>query len=188
MTSFEQYEKRLKELLPLKRYKHTEGVAYTAANLAMAYDYDMTKAYLAGLLHDNAKGFSHEKQIELCDMYGVNLSDVERINPVLVHAKLGSFLAEKDFGVKDTEILNAIRFHTTGKPDMGLLEKIIFLADYIEPNRKPIPYLDKIRQLAYKDLNKAILLEMEGTIQYNKEKGAVFDPLTLQTYEYYKNI
>mgnify|MGYP004567336233 FL=1 len=125
----------LKATLRPKRFRHTLGVAYTAANLAAVHNADEDKALLAGLLHDCAKFYETEEQITLCEKAGIPLTETERLNPALIHGKLGAFYAETKYQVDDEEILSAIRYHTTGHPDMTVLEKIIYLADYIEPGR-----------------------------------------------------
>lgn len=183
---FEKIEKELQKQISPKRYRHTVGVAYTAASMAMAQGYDVSKAYLAGLLHDNAKGIDNDKKIRLCKKYGLSVSKTEEQNPELLHAKLGSYLAKKDFRIEDKDILNAIEFHTTGRKNMSLLEKILFVADYIEPNRKQIPNLEEVRYQAFHNLDKAVFLELEGTLAFLKDKAAVMDQTTYETYEYYK--
>ena len=107
---------------------------------------------LAGLLHDCAKCLSTEKKIGLCVKKNIDITEVEISNPGLLHAKAGMVLAEEEYGIKDAQILHAIRLHTTGEADMGLLDKILFVADYIEPNRCEAPRLEEIRKLAFCDL------------------------------------
>ena len=104
----------------------------------MCYGADLEKALTAGLLHDCAKGRGVKEQIRYCEKHGILLTEAELAMPALIHAKLGAYLAEKDYGITDPEILDAITYHTTGRPDMSLLEKIIYIADYIEPNRRII--------------------------------------------------
>lgn len=181
-------EKELKKELTKERFEHTRGVMYTAACLAMRYGCDMRKAMLAGLLHDCAKHIPNEKKLKLCKKNHIELTQAELDNPSLIHAKLGAFLAKNQYDIEDTDILHAIRVHTTGAPAMNLLDKIIFLADYIEPNRNKAKNLSLIRELAFQDIDKAILQNFGDTLRYleeNKEKGSI-DPMTLQTYEYYK--
>lgn len=181
-------EKELKKELTKERFEHTRGVMYTAACLAMRYGCDMRKAMLAGLLHDCAKHIPNEKKLKLCKKNHIELTQAELDNPSLIHAKLGAFLAKNQYDIEDTDILHAIRVHTTGAPAMNLLDKIIFLADYIEPNRNKAKNLSLIRELAFQDIDKAILQNLGDTLRYleeNKEKGSI-DPMTLQTYEYYK--
>ncbi|MGN0132921.1 MAG: bis(5'-nucleosyl)-tetraphosphatase (symmetrical) YqeK [Lachnospiraceae bacterium] len=181
-------EKKLSKELDKKRYVHTLGVAYTAVSLAMAHGDDLYDAYLAGLLHDNAKCIPTNEKRRLCKKYDIRLNDAEEKNPDLLHAKLGAVLAKEKYDVTDNFVLNAIRYHTTGKPGMTELEKIIYIADYIEPNRKMLPDLPKVRMTAFRNLNEAMVLILQGTLQYLKEKNASIDQLTQETYEYYKNL
>lgn len=177
---------QLSEELDKKRYAHTLGVAYTAVSLAMAHGTDMYNAYLAGLLHDNAKCISSEKKRKLCKKYDIVLNEAEDKNPDLLHAKLGAIRAKEKYHVEDRAVLEAIKYHTTGKPAMTELEKIIYIADYIEPNRKMLPGLPEIRTTAFRDLNRAMVLILKNTLAYLREKGVFIDPMTLETYEYYK--
>lgn len=177
---------QLSEELDKKRYAHTLGVAYTAVSLAMAHGTDMYNAYLAGLLHDNAKCISSEKKRKLCKKYDIVLNEAEDKNPDLLHAKLGAIRAREKYHVEDRAVLEAIKYHTTGKPAMTELEKIIYIADYIEPNRKMLPGLPEIRTTAFRDLNRAMVLILKNTLAYLKEKEVFIDPMTLETYEYYK--
>lgn len=186
--SIPEIDKYLKKSLEKKRYTHTLGVANTAACLAMRYGSDVNKAYLAGLLHDNAKCISTKKKISICEKAGLPVSKIEEKNPELLHSKVGSYLANKKFKVEDSDILNAIYYHTTGRPDMSLLEKIIFVADYIEPNRKVIPGMKETRSIAFQSLDNALLLILKNTLAYikKKDRGAeAIDPMTQKTYEYY---
>lgn len=177
---------QLSEELDKKRYAHTLGVAYTAVSLAMAHGTDMYNAYLAGLLHDNAKCISSEKKRKLCKKYDIVLNEAEDKNPDLLHAKLGAIRAREKYHVEDRAVLEAIKYHTTGKPAMTELEKIIYIADYIEPNRKMLPGLPEIRATAFRDLNRAMVLILKNTLAYLREKEVFIDPMTLETYEYYK--
>ena len=169
-----------------KRFEHTVGVMYTAAALAVCYGADMKKALLAGLLHDCAKSYPANVMLEYCEQYGISISDTERMNPGLLHAKLGAYLAEHEYGVDDNEILDAICYHTTGRKNMTLLEKIIYIADYIEPNRNQAPNLDKIRELAFQDLDKCLIQILEATLCYLQSGKKAIDPMTEETYQYYK--
>ena len=178
--------KALQKSLDPKRYEHTLGVEYTAAALAMRYDADIKNAQLAGLLHDCAKCMSDEKRLSICEKHNISVNAIEKRNPFLLHAKVGSFLAMHEYKVTDGDVINAILNHTTGRPGMSLLEKIVFIADYIEPGRKQAPNLKEIRKLAFIDLDKALLRILEDTLEYLHETGGELDPMTEKTYEYYR--
>lgn len=186
--SFKAIRKKLSHELDAKRFAHTMGVAYTAASLAMAHETDLSKAYLAGLLHDNAKCIPADKKRKLCKKYQIIPNTAEEANPDLLHAKLGAELARDVYHITDDQILSAIRYHTTGKPDMTDLEKIIYIADYIEPNRKMLQGLPQIRKCAFVNLNQTMVLILENTLNFLKQKDASLDKLTQETYEYYKNL
>lgn len=178
-------QKKLKKRLIRERYIHTLGVANTCVALAMSVGYDYKKAYLAGLLHDCAKCIEDVEQLEKCEKYKIEIRDIERTSPYLLHAKLGAYYASHKYHINEEEILNAIRSHTTGKPDMGTLEMIVFVADYIEPNRNKAAHLESIRMLAFSSLEQCVEKILSDTIQYLKEKKVPIDDMTLKTYDYY---
>ena len=186
MNRIELREKLEKKLSP-KRFEHSLGVEYTAACMAMCYDVDIEKAAVAGLLHDCAKYLSTEKKIKLCRENQLSISEYEYANPELLHGKLGAFYAKKKYGVEDPEILSAITYHTTGKEDMTTLEKIIYIADFMEANRKEIKNMGLIRKMAFTNLDACLCQIMKNTIHYLEVKNAVIDDITLSAYEYYKN-
>lgn len=178
--------RKLMTELDTERYEHTLGVMYTAASMAMRYDEDVEKALLAGLLHDCAKCISGENKIKLCNKYHLSVSEVEKKNPSLLHAKLGAFLAAKKYHIKDKDVINAIASHTTGCPNMTLLDKIIYIADYIEPGRKELPNMAEVRKLAFTDINKCLYRILEDSLVYLNSKNISVDPMTEKTYLYYK--
>lgn len=179
--------KKLHNMLTPKRFKHTQGVAGEAFKLAGRYGCDEQKAYIAGLLHDCAKCFSNKKQLELCAKYGVVVDDVIKAQPALAHSFLGAEMAKSDFGVADDAIVDAIRYHTTGRAGMSLLEKIVYIADCIEPYREPYPGLAEIRAFAYEDIDKAMVCALSHTIEYNKNKGGIIHPLSIEALDYLKS-
>ncbi len=181
-------QKEMQNILKPSRYEHTMGVAYTAANLAMRYDVSMEDAFVAGLLHDNAKYMEGDDMLTLCSDNHLTISQTERKNPYLLHAKAGAILARDRFGIENEDILNSITYHTTGRPGMTALEKIVFVADYIEPNRTVIPNLDIIRQEAFVDLDRTVYLILVNTLKYlraTKDKSDI-DSMTVASYDYYK--
>lgn len=180
--------KEMDEVQKSGRLEHTIGVAYTAAALAMRYGADMEKALIAGYLHDCAKHMSGEELIRICKKNALPLSETEEKNPgALLHGKVGAFLAGEKYGVKDEEILSAIRYHTTGHPGMTMLEKIIFLSDYMEPGRDKAPNLPQIREMIFVDIDKALIKVLEDTLEHLKVSDKPVDDMTKKTYDYYMN-
>lgn len=177
----------LKKELDEDRYQHTLGVMYTSASMAMRYGADVTQALLAGLLHDCAKCIPGDKKIHLCEKYGLPVSDVEYENPGLLHARLGAYLAEKKYHIHDQEIIHAISSHTTGRPGMSLLEKIVYIADYIEPGRRELPNMKEVRPLAFTNIDQCLYLILEDSLVYLNSRNISVDPMTQKTYDYYKN-
>ncbi len=174
-----------KELKP-DRFDHTLGVAYTAANMAFVHGAYVEKALIAGMLHDCAKCISHEEQVKICEKNKIDITEVERRNHSLLHAKVGMYLARTKYDVYDTEILGAIRWHTTGKEDMSLLEKIVYIADFIEPNRKPLEGMDEIRKEAFTDIDRCLAHILHDSVQYLQTIGKECDDATMNAYLYYK--
>jgi len=189
MLPIETMREKLQSALSVKRYIHTMGVAEEAIKLAEIYgtQKDQQKAQAAGLLHDCAKDYPEEMRLRFCREYKVKLDDVMERQTDLIHPFLGAEVARREYLVTDGEILDAIRYHTTGRADMSLLEKIIFIADYIEPNREKFEGLEEARRLAYLDLDMAMRYILEETIAFVKQRGRLLHPLSLEALEYYKN-
>ncbi len=180
-------QKKIKRRLSESRYRHTLGVAETAVHLAGIYGCDADTARCAALLHDSAKLMRDEKKIALCAKYGVFVSDAERRNPGLLHAKCGAILAKQHYGIEDPDILHAIAVHTTGEPGMNLLDKILFVSDYIEPGRQKAPHLPELRKLAETDLDETVYRILEDTVAFLHERqDRETDPTTQEAYLYYK--
>ncbi len=187
---------KLKSNISERRYKHSINVMNCSIELAAHHGADIWEAALVGLLHDCARDIRDEEAIKLCDRYGIEVDQVSAIQPDLLHGKLAAFLAVelylKDFSDGDgsqkllinqqslASILNAIRYHTTGHPGMSLLDSIIFIADFIEPERS-FPSVDIIRKAAFEDLDKAVLMGMDSTVNYVLGKGRLLHPDTIYT-------
>ena len=186
-SEIEKLQEEIAKELDGKRFWHTIGVAHTAATLAMRYDVDMNTAYVAGLLHDCAKCISDKKKLSICKKNGIPVSETEQTNPSLLHAKVGAFLAKDKYHIDDDSIIDAIAYHTTGRPNMTDLEQIIYIADYIEPGRNKAPNLDEIRHLAFIDKEKALIKILEDSLFYLQDSSQEIDLITQQTYDYYKN-
>lgn len=187
-TDIRKIRRALEKTLEEKRYEHTVAVAYTATALAMRYGASMENAELAGLLHDCGKSVDRDKRIAFCEKHHIMISECERKNPSLLHAKVGSFLAMDTYKVQDSDVINAILNHNTGRPGMSLLEKIIYVADYIEPGRKQAPNLAPIRKMAFVDLDMALVHILKDTLDYISTYDKEIDPMTQKTYDYYKEI
>lgn len=184
--NYTEMKKKLKKTQDKERYAHTKGVMHTAVCLAMAHGCDMEKARLAGLLHDCAKCIPNAEKLSLCNKHNILVTPIEAENPFLLHAKLGALLAEIEYDITDPEILHAIKVHTTGEPDMNLLDKIIYIADYIEPGRNKAPNLEKVRRLAFRDLNACMAQILRDTLIYLRSGHGSIDSTTELTYEFYR--
>lgn len=173
----------LKENLNEERYSHSLGTADTAKNLALKYGLDAEKAYTAGLLHDAAKCFPKEKSLRIIDEH-LEIEETERENYKTIHAPVSAYIAKEYFGVTDSEILSAIRWHTIGKTGMSLFEKIIFLADKIEPNTRDADYRNELIKLLDEEngLDKALLKCYKMTIISLVERNLKICPLTIDIY------
>lgn len=161
----------LKSNLKESRFNHSIGVMETAKKLALKYDKTLEKkAEIAGLVHDCAKNLNDEKLKKITREEGYIIDEVSKNQPQLLHGLVGSIIANKIMFIEDNDILNAIKYHTTGKKNMTILEKIIYIADYIEPLRN-FPGVFELRKLAFENLDKAILKSFDNTINFVISKG-----------------
>lgn len=161
-----------------KRVRHIRGTEEEAVRLARRWGADETAARRAGILHDCTKYLTGQEHIAICQQYGVPLDDLERTAPKLLHSKTGACMARHLFGEPD-EVYQAIFWHTTAKADMTTLEKILYVADYMEPNRD-FDGVERLRRLAYEDLDKALLLGVETTVQEMRDRQLPVHSNTLQ--------
>lgn len=164
-----------------KRCIHSKGTADEAFKLAQRFGCDVQKAYTAGLLHDIAKCLSPQEACEKANAYGIEINQYFENNPELMHGEVGAAIAEYELQIHDEEILSAIRCHTTGKRDMSLLDKIIYIADLIEPSRN-FEGIAEIRRMAYKDLDNAIVMAVRSILDYVMKRGLVIHPATVDAY------
>ena len=153
-----------------KRVAHVLGCENEAVSLANRWGEDPERAAVAGILHDITKKLSAEEQLKLCEKYGIINDAAEVANPKLLHAKTGAAFARELFGIED-DIYGAIRWHTTGKPDMTLLEKIIYLADFVEPTRD-FPGVEELRELCFEDIDAAMAKGLEMSLEFIRSGGA----------------
>jgi predicted HD superfamily hydrolase involved in NAD metabolism len=171
-------ENKLAQRLTAKRYVHSLGVSETAVSLAQRFGAAVEKARLAGLLHDCAREIATEALLPTAEALGIMIDDIERRAPILLHAKLGALMVVRDYGVMDREIGQAIAWHTTGGPTMTILDKIIYLADFIEPSRS-FPGVERLRELSEKNLNQALLAAYDQSVTYILAKGGLLHPDTI---------
>lgn len=176
----EGFKEILKKRLSAKRYNHSIGVANTAAKLAGMFDGDVNKAYMAGLLHDFARDLSDSELLELATRENLYSDATDLLQPNLLHGPVGAWLLEHEAMVDDRELLNAIAWHTTGHPDMGKLAKIIYIADYIEPNRN-FPGVDELRKVTYRNLDMGVLAGLNHTMSFLLQEGGYIHPQSVET-------
>lgn len=173
----------VKPYLSPRRVAHVAGCESEAVLLAMRYGEDAEAAAEAGILHDITKKLSYDEQLILCDKYGIILDKDQLANEKLLHAITGAAFARDVFGVSDA-VYDAIRWHTTGKPDMALLEKIIYMADYVEPTRD-FPGVEKLRALAHEDIDAAMALGLEMSLADIRSGGVAPHKDTVEAAEWY---
>lgn len=183
--SYDLYELReaVMPMLSEKRVAHVAGTESEAVRLAHHWGENDEEAAVAAILHDCTKKLSHDEQLKLCREYGIVIDKNEEATPKLLHAKTGAEVAKRQFGV-NSRIYEAIRWHTTAKPDMTLLEKIMYLADYIEPTRD-FEGVEELRELAYEDIDKAMALGLKMSIEEITAKNTVPYKDTIEAYLWY---
>ena len=174
----------LESRLKPNRFQHSLNVAQSAVELAQRFGADEDKAYISGLLHDITKNDSYEKQLQIMEEHGILLTEVEENNPKLWHAISGSLFVQDVFGINDEEIIGAIRFHTTGKAGMTLLEKVIFIADYISAERD-YKDVDVMRRLSNISLEQASLYALKFSLSSLSEKQK---PIHVDSLAYYNEL
>lgn len=166
--------------LTSKRFEHTMRVAQTAKELADLYDVDVKRVELAAILHDLAKDFPAEKLKQLLDE-SQSPEDLLHYNQELWHGPVAAYLLETKYGITDTDVIHAVRFHTTGRAQMSKVELIVYVADYIEPGRQ-FPGVEAVRHIAGKDLYEAAWTVSRNTIQFLLKKNVLVYPETINIY------
>ncbi|WP_434797255.1 bis(5'-nucleosyl)-tetraphosphatase (symmetrical) YqeK [Terrisporobacter vanillatitrophus] len=179
-----QIEKILKEMLPERRLEHSLNVSKCAVKLSEIYKCDREKAEIAGLVHDCAKYFIDEQIEDFVEKFNIELDPLEENNIALSHSVIGSYVAMDVFNINDKEIINAIKYHTTGKENMSLLEKIIYMADLIEEGRN-FPRVEELRELTYSGkLDEALILSFNNTIKFVIDNNQLIHPRTVKARNY----
>ena len=168
----------LRDKLPHKRFLHSEGVAQTVVRLAERYGIDADKAELAGWLHDCARIYPTDALVKECMKRDIRIARIEEESPILLHAPLGVYLAKHTYGIDDEEILDAIACHTVGRENMTVLDMIVYLADMIEPTRD-YDGVEVLRELADKDLKKAMVAAFDQSIKHVVDQGGLLHPNTI---------
>ena len=181
----EELEEAVIALMNPNRVAHVLGCRDTAVELARVYGENEVDAARAGLLHDITKAIDGPLQLTLCDEYGIVLDTFSRSFPKTLHALTGSLVAERIFG-ENENVVSAICHHTTGRANMTLLEKIIYIADYVEPNRD-FPGVEEMRAMAYTDLDRAVLMGLESAVAHVRRQGQGLAPATLEALEFLQN-
>lgn len=169
----------LKESLKPNRYIHSVNTMKVAVLLAEHYGADRDIAAVAGLLHDCAKNLTDIETIKYCKENGIELNEIEKKQLFLMHGEVGAIIAKEKYGVEDEIILNAIRYHTTGFSKMNMVDKIVYLADYIEPGRTHCS-VDDVRRLAYEDIDKALICAFSNVIKFVIMQNGLIHPFTVE--------
>ncbi|MDR0880682.1 MAG: bis(5'-nucleosyl)-tetraphosphatase (symmetrical) YqeK [Clostridioides sp.] len=177
-------KQRLSELLTQKRVEHSKRVAECAVKLAKIYNCDEKKAYIAGMVHDAAKCLNLEQVYEYVDKYEIYLDPIEDGNRALSHSVVGASIVRYEFGIEDEDIINSVKYHTTGRAEMSLLEKIIYLADLLEDGRV-IPHIEELRELAYSgQLDKAMIESFNQTLTFVIANDNLIHPRSVEARNY----
>lgn len=178
---YKMYEDIISQRMKAARFRHSKNVSKEAVRLAKKYGADPDKAELAGILHDATKETESEEQMELIAKAGIELSELERESPKLWHAISGAAFVKVVLGIDDQEVIDAIRYHTTGRAAMTLLDKVIFIADFISADRD-YEGVDSMRKIAEKNLDEAVLEGMAFTIADLAERKLTIAPDTFAGY------
>lgn len=181
--TIDDYKELLRSRLSEKRYYHSLCVAAEAERLAEKYGADSEKMYLAGLLHDITKNISDDEQLQTFEKFGIMLSVAEKASPLIWHAMTGALVVEHELGIHDEDIISSIRYHTTGKANMTICQKIIFVADLTSADRN-YPDIAEIRAKADRNLDECIIGILKFTICDIITKNNPLHPDTLDAYNY----
>lgn len=179
LKDYEFIKNEVKSLLKQERYIHSLNVEKEAIKLGKKYGEDEFKCKIAGIAHDCVKNFTNDKLYEMAHEYGVNVDIVQKYSPQLMHGPVGAAYCKDKFEINDKDILNAIYYHTTGRGNMSLLEKIIYIADIIEEGRN-FQGVNELRKKAYENIDEAILMSCNFTIEYVLQRRLLIHPLTIE--------
>lgn len=180
LRDYEYIKDEIKKILTTDRFIHSLGVEKEAVKLAKTYGADIEKCRIAAIVHDSQKCLKDEDLIKKALEYNIELDKIQLKFPQLLHGPVGAIYCKRQFNIKDEDIFNAVYYHTTGRENMSLIEKIIYIADIIEENREYFKGLEKLRKKAYKDLDEALIMSADSTIKYVIKKGFLIHPLTIE--------
>ncbi len=183
----DEFKAVMRELLSKKRFQHSLNVADSARALAQIHGADMDKAYIAGLLHDIKKEETPAAMKSMAILSDMDLEEIEVNTPNLWHAPASAYFIRKSFGIEDEEILNAVRFHTIGRAEMSLVERVVYLADLVSADRS-YPDVGRMRKSAYENIDLAMFEALQFALQDLSKKAALIPNYTLQAYNYYTRI
>jgi predicted HD superfamily hydrolase involved in NAD metabolism len=176
---YDEIKLRVSSLINPKRFEHSMGVEKEAVKLCHKYGCNIDNARIAAIAHDCAKDYSDTELLKMADKYCIEADIIQKASPQLLHGPVGASYCRDKFNIYDDEILSSICYHTTGKKDMTLFEKIIYIADFIEEGRQ-FPGVDAIREEAYRDLDAALLMSCDSTLRYIMENKLPIHPLTIE--------
>lgn len=180
---YKSWENKLIQSIGEKRYQHSKRVMEIGLKLAYKYNADIEKTKIAAILHDCGKIADKTKMLKRVDDFGIILDTCMEYNHELLHGPLGCEIARTEYGINDIEILDAIYYHTTGKENMSILDKIIYIADYIESGRS-FEGVEQVREIAFIDIDRSIILAMENTIKFLLENDKLIHPNTIKSRNY----
>lgn len=183
MWSYAQIDDYLRKNLKESRYVHTLGVVQSACSLAKINGVDEEKTKIAALIHDAAKNMKIDEQYKILKENNIDMDIISENSPQILHGWVAAILAKELMGVMDEEIINAVKYHTTARKSMSKLEKIIYIADYIEPNRD-YPGVEELRKITFSDLDKGVLMGIDNTITFVIKQGQLVHPLTIEARNY----
>jgi len=177
-------EHKIKEVLKEERYVHSINTAKMAVDLAKIYNVSENVAYIAGLLHDYAKEHNGKELLHFADIYGVEIDEYQAKQPKILHGPIGAEMVKEEFKIFDEDILNSIRYHTTGRKNMSMLEKIIYLSDYLEEGRDHGYHLIHLRKLVFNDINKTLLIVIDKTLKYLIDNNKIIQRNSIEARNY----
>lgn len=179
MKTYEEIKRSVENMLDNKRFRHSLNVEKEAERLGTLYGADINKCRIAAIAHDCAKKYSDEQLILSAKKFSISIDSIQALFPQLLHGPVASMICKQEFEIDDVDILNAVYYHTTGRSNMSILEKIIYIADVIEESRT-FQGIDQIRKKVFEDINSALVLSCSHTLKYIIDNNYLIHPLTIE--------